>query len=135
MAPEAGCAGHAACGDDFVVDAITQADCSAGAVCSVELALSATGDFHLNDEYPYRFRASEEPGLRYVGTDPAGTAVFSKAAGDWRKTASKSGVMTVKLVSPEKGERAVTGVFKLSVCSAESCLLDQREITVALTAR
>ena len=97
--------------------------------------LVALGDFHVNDEYPYRFKANEAPGVDFGGTDALGKGVFSKSAGDWHKADAKSGVMTVKFTPREKGEKTITGMFKLSVCSAANCLLEQRELTTPVVAR
>jgi hypothetical protein len=120
--------GHAVCADNFFVDA-APATCSAGAPCTVALKLVATGDFHVNDEYPYRFKADDGAGVTFLGTDPAGKSTFSKSAGDWQKADAKSGAMTVKFVAADPGERAIAGTLKLSVCSAQACLLEQRRVT------
>jgi hypothetical protein len=121
------CEGHAACGREFFVDAVPAA-CDAGAACAVVFRLSTLGDFHVNDQYPYRFKAAETADVSYLGGDSAGTNVFSKGAGDWQRTGEKTGAMTVRFTSPGKGERTIAGTLKLSVCSAETCLLDQRDL-------
>ena len=41
--------------------------------------LVATGEFHINDEYPYRFKADDASGIEFLGTD-GGKNAFSKAA-------------------------------------------------------
>jgi hypothetical protein len=127
------CSGHAACGAEFTVDAVSGA-CDAGAPCSVVLELTTLGKFHVNDEYPYRFKAAEAPGVRYLGTDGAGKNVFSKGAGDWQRTGEKTGAMTVRFSADGKGERTIAGTLKLSVCSTETCLLDQRDIAARVRA-
>jgi len=96
--------------------------------------LTALGDFHVNDEYPYRFKANDVPGIDYAGTDAMGKGVFSKPAGDWKKADAKSGVMTVKFTPREKGDKTITGTFKMSVCSAANCLLEQRELSTLVAA-
>ncbi len=83
-APAGGCK-HAACADNFFVDIAPPGDCAAGASCSLKVTLVAMGDFHVNDEYPYRFKAEAVPDVAFGGTDPLGKEVFSKSAGDWRK--------------------------------------------------
>ena len=37
--------------------------------------------------------------------------------------------MTVKFSPAERGTKTIGGTFKLSVCSAQSCLLEQRQLT------
>ena len=125
---------HATCADHFFVDVITPNDCVAGAPCRVSLKLVATGDFHINDEYPYRFRAEETKEVAFAGTDGAGKTVFSKAAGDWTKGDVKSGSMAVTFVPSDKGSKTISGIFKLSVCSKENCLLEQPQIGATVLA-
>jgi hypothetical protein len=129
------CAGHAVCTANFFIDAVVPGGCAARASCSVALKLVATGDYHVNDEYPYRFKAEEVSGVRFEGADGAGKNVFSKLAGDWQKSDAKSGVMSVKFVPLEKGTVTIAGTFKLSVCSSENCLLEQRQISATVVAK
>ena len=83
--------------------------CTAGSPCNVTLKLVATGDFHVNDEYPYRFKADDAPGVAFLGTDPGGKNTFSKAAGDWQKADAKSGAMTVKFIAANPGRQGDRG--------------------------
>lgn len=122
--------GHAVCADNFFIDASSTPGCAPGAPCAVTVRLVATGAFHINDEYPYRFKADDAKDLQYFGTDAAGRSVFSKAAGDWAKTDSKSGAMTVKFASASAGRKTVEGTLRLSVCSEANCLLEQRQVAV-----
>jgi hypothetical protein len=132
-APQAGC-GHAVCADNFFVDA-APATCTAGAPCSFVLKLVATGAFHVNDEYPYRFKADDAPGVSFQGSDASGKNGFSKPAGDWQKTDEKTGMMTVKFVSTDPGTKTIGGTLKLSVCSAQACLLEQRQVAANVVTR
>ena len=125
---------HAACADDFFIDA-RPSDCVAPGECDVRVELVATGAFHINDEYPYRFVADDRGGVDFLGKDGAGTNVFSKTAGDWRKESATTGAMTVRLKAPAPGERTIDGTFKVSVCSAQACLLEQRRVSATVVAK
>jgi hypothetical protein len=125
---------HAVCADNFFIDAVP-AECAAGVACTVALKLVATGAFHINDEYPYRFKADDAAGVEFLGTDTGGKGTFSKGAGDWQKSEEKAGTMTVKYIAADKGAKAVQGTFKLSVCSAQACLLEQRQVTANVLAK
>jgi hypothetical protein len=129
-APASSCS-HAVCADNFVIDAASP-ECVAGAPCSAVIKVVATGDYHINDEYPYRFRADETPGVEFLGTDPAGKTMFSKPAGDWQKAEEKTGAMNVKFNVADKGAKTLGGTLKLSVCSAQNCLLEQRPVAVSV---
>jgi hypothetical protein len=129
----AGC-GHLACGESYFVDAAVQEGCVAAARCQVALKLVATGAFHINAQYPYRFRAEATPGVDFLGTDPAGSTVFSKPSGDWAESDATSGVITVRFTPKVRGSSTISGVFKLSVCSEQNCLIEQPELHVAINA-
>jgi len=133
-APGVDCS-HAVCADNFFIDAAPSGDCAPGASCNVALRLVATGEFHVNDEYPYRFKADDVPGVRFLGSDGAAANVFSKAAGDWRKADAKSGAMTVKFTPSSAGSTTITGTLKLSVCSEANCLLEQRQVSTAVAVK
>jgi len=126
--------GHLACGESYFVDAAVQEGCLAAARCQVALKLVATGAFHINAQYPYRFRAEATPVLEFLGTDPAGNTVFSKSSGDWAEGDAKSGVITVRFTPKVRGSSTISGIFKLSVCSEQNCLIEQPELHVPINA-
>jgi hypothetical protein len=123
---------HAACGNDFFVDATSIGGCAVHGTCAVALAIVATGDYHINDEYPYKFKADAEPGVEFLGTDDGGQNVFSKPAKNWAKTGEKTGTMTVTFRPAERGSKVVAGILKLSVCSIKDCQLEQRQLKTAV---
>jgi hypothetical protein len=125
---------HAVCGESFFVDAVAKDGCSSGGQCEVSLKLVATGAFHVNDQYPYRYKAEPTSAVEFLGTDPTGKNVFSKPAGDWAQTGAKSGILTVHLAPSAKGTSTISGVFKLSVCSEQNCLIEQPRVSVAIHA-
>ncbi len=109
--------------------------CAVGAPCTVRVTVSATGAFHVNDEYPYKFKADDAPGVEFLGTAGEGKNVFSKVAGDWRKRDEKSGTMNVNLRAAGPGDKSVGGLFKLSVCSPQACQLDTASVQATVAAR
>jgi hypothetical protein len=136
-APQAGQAdcGHTACGSNFFIDAVPPADCVSGANCAMTLSLVATGEYHINDDYPYKFKADDVPQVAFQGTDPAGPKVFSKQANNWQKSAPQKGAMNVVFQATDKGSKNITGVFKLSVCSDHDCQLEQTTVATAVNVR
>jgi hypothetical protein len=132
-APQAVDCGHTACGSNFFVDVVPPADCAAGANCAMTLHLVATGEYHINDDYPYKFRADDAPHVAFQGTDPAGANVFSKGASNWQKTGPQNGSLNVVFQSTDKGQKSLSGVFKLSVCSVHDCQLEQTAIAATVS--
>jgi hypothetical protein len=125
---------HAACGDQFFIDVVPGAGCAAGTTCSVAIRLVATGDYHINDEYPYKFKADEAPDVEFLGTDSAGKNVFSKAGGSWAKNDARTGTMSVAFKASDAGIKRVGGTFKFSVCSPQNCELEQRQVNATVQA-
>ena len=125
-----------ASGNNFTVNANVAA-CTSGADCTITLKLEAKGDFHVNKEYPYKFKATAASGVTYLGKDGAGPDTFSKSAGDFALDSAneKVGTMTVKFKSANKGAVTIAGVFKLSVCSAQNCQLETANVSVPVTVR
>ena len=119
----------------YVVTTATVGDCKAGETCTATLRIVAKSEFHINDEYPYKFTAGDVGGVEFQGTDGAGKNVFSKAAGNFVKESAKVGVLTVKLKPQAKGKVDVAGVYKLSVCSDATCKLDNPTVSFAVDAK
>lgn len=118
----------------YVVTTATVGDCKAGETCTATLRIVAKSEFHINDEYPYKLKADDAPGVEFLGTDVAGKNVFSKVSSDWQKKDEKSGEMKISFRAADKGTKTVGGTFKLSVCSAQTCQLEQQQVhaTVAV---
>jgi hypothetical protein len=114
--------------------ATSTSDCVAGAPCSLTLRLAATSGYHINDQYPYKYTATNVAAVDFQGTDRQGKNVFSKDAGDFAKQGPTVGVMTVKFTPQEKGSVTIDGTFKLSVCSDANCEIDSASpsVTVAV---
>jgi len=114
--------------------ATSAGDCVAGSPCSVSLRLAATSGYHINDQYPYKYTATNVPAVDFQGTDPQGKNVFSKGAGDFATQGPTVGVMTVKFTPKSKGSVTIDGTFKLSVCSEANCKIDSASpsVTVAV---
>ena len=125
-----------ATGNNFTVNA-NAAACTANADCKIDLKLEAKGDFHVNKEYPYKFKATAANGVTFLGKDAAGADTFSKTAGDFILDSSneKVGTMTIKFKPANKGAVTIAGVFKLSVCSAQNCQLETANVSVPVTVR
>jgi hypothetical protein len=117
-------------GKNFGVDA-SSAGCKAGDSCVVTIRLNVTGsEYHVNKEYPYKFIASANPAVQYLGSGDANT--FSRASGDFREDGEKSATMTVRFKAKSAGDANVSGTFKLSVCSADNCQLDQANVNLTV---
>jgi hypothetical protein len=121
-------------GNHYVLDAAA-GDCAAGATCSVTVKLVAGGEYHINQQYPYKFTAAQAPGVTFLGSDSGGPNVFSKTAGDFAINDEKTATMTVKFKATQKGAVTIDGTLKMSVCSSANCQLEQQEVAVNVTVK
>jgi hypothetical protein len=123
---------HAACGNNYFVDAEQVGPCTVGAKCVAALTLVAVGAYHVNEEYPYKFIADPLPSVTFQGLDGAGANVFSKAAGNWSQHDEKTGAMAAAFTPSDRAAKKLSGTFKFSVCSAQNCQLEHVPVAVAL---
>ena len=82
--------------------------------------LTALGDYHVNKAYPFKFVGDPEPAPTLDGT---GTFALGDAT---------HGTMTVKLRPAAPGTAKLSGTFKLSVCSDETCEIETPKIELAV---
>lgn len=96
---------------------------TAGSPGSVEIQLSAKAGYHCNDKYPYKFKVGDSSGVKFT------TPVFTK---DALTLEDKRATMKLDLTPETKGEQTVRGVFAFSLCSAERCLVEKRELAAKI---
>jgi hypothetical protein len=108
-------------GEQYVVDVVPPAACAAGAACAVELRLHALGGFKVNKDYPHKF---------VVADGAAAPAAPGKLALD----GAHAGTMTLAFSPAAAGPVRVAGVFKLSVCSDDNCVIAEPEIALEVPA-
>jgi hypothetical protein len=99
--------------------------CKKDQTCSAEVVVTAKGEYHINDKYPYRFKLEDPPptGLKYP------KPVVGKEDGtmDERKITLK-----VPFVPASAGDKKVAGLLSLSVCSAANCLMDKQQLDLTV---
>lgn len=116
-------------GKNFVLDA-TSTGCRVDAQCAMTIRLQTSGDYHVNKEYPYKFNATPGPAVQFLGTGDANT--FSRAAGDFREEGEKTATMTVRFKPKAAGQAKVSGTYKMSVCSADNCQIEQTPVELSV---
>jgi hypothetical protein len=96
---------------------------AAGKEGTVEIVLDAKPPFHANQQYPYKFKAKEAPGVKFaqpvVGKDAA-------------KLEPQRVTMRVPFTPDGAGQRTVSGQFAFSVCTEETCLMEKRELSLVV---
>ena len=100
-------------------------DYAAGKPAEAEIVLNAKPPFHVNDKYPYKFRLNETPGLTFP------SPVVTKAAA---KLEREQLTMTVAF-TPAAGKHDLSGQFAFSVCTDDKCLIEKRDLSLAVDAK
>jgi hypothetical protein len=100
-------------------------DCKVGAECIAKITISAKGEFHVNESYPFKFTAVH-PTAEFHGS--AGN-VFT--AGDFERQGKTVGVMTVKFKPKDRGPTTITGKYKICICSDKICSPQTIDISIA----
>ena len=116
-------------GKNFTLD-VASPGCRVELPCTMTLRLAASGEYHVNKEYPYKFVAAAAPGVQFLGNGDANT--FSRAAGDFHEDGEKAATMTVRFKPSSAGEARVSGTYKMSVCSAENCQIETQAVTLVV---
>jgi hypothetical protein len=98
--------------------------CKKDQTCVAEVVVEPKGEYHINDKYPYRFKLNEPPpGLKYP------KPVVGKEDGTIEE---RKAVLKVPFVPENAGEKKVSGVLSLSVCSAANCLMDKQALELSV---
>ncbi|MFO0680123.1 MAG: hypothetical protein U0169_26610 [Polyangiaceae bacterium] len=97
-------------------------DCTKGSLCMASLVVEALGEYHVNKEYPYKFKGDENPSLTFQGQSPSAKNVFSRSTGDFKETSATTASMSVRFTSTADVAN-LSGTYGMSVCSASNCEL------------
>ena len=85
--------------------------------------LNAKGPFNVNDKYPYKFKVKEAQWLKYPGPVIEGR----RQARDKPAPCCRS-----RLRPRQAGKKQIAGQFDFSVCTTSSCLIEKRELALAI---
>lgn len=98
----------------------------AGKDAQAQIVLEAKPPFHVNDNYPYKFKLKDDPGLVFAN------AVVGK---DNVKLETARATMNVPFKVKDAGKHTLAGQFSFSVCTEDKCLMEKRELALVLEAK
>lgn len=111
--------------DTYRVEMTAAAPYKSGATGTVKITLTAKSGYHINDQYPYRFKASSPAeGVSYP------KPVLERADGQFQE---KTAVFTLPFVAARAGKFALGGVLNLSVCSPANCIVQKAPLDLSVT--
>ena len=108
----------------YTITTATAGECKVGAECTATITIEATGDYHVNESYPFKFTAAA-PGVEFHG---ASGNVYT--GGDFARVSKTKGVMTLKFKPAAKGDVAITGAYKICICTDKICQPTTTDVTV-----
>ncbi|SRR5258706_9216308 len=111
--------------ESYVVEITASDGYKAGAEGKVKVTLVAKGTYHINGQYPYKFKTTAPPpdGVSYpkpILTRPDGTFEPTRAA------------FQIPFVAAKAGKATVGGVFHLSVCTDANCIMDKVPLEIGV---
>lgn len=107
---------------NFSVEMKAAGPYKAGQQGNVEVVLEPKGEFHCNQEYPYKIK---------LGTAPAGiTYPQPIVKTDAITIKPEKAVMKVPFTPEKPGEAKVSGNFYFSICTSQQCVIENRELAV-----
>ncbi len=108
--------------ENYLVEIAAVGPFKVGAEGTAKVTLTAKGVYHINPQYPYRFKAATPPkGVSYP------KPVLQRADGQFEE---KRAVFKLAFVATEVGNFNVGGTLHMSVCSEGSCLVEKAPLDV-----
>jgi hypothetical protein len=100
-------------GEGYVIEVKAPADAAAGAEGTAQVQLSATGQYHLNKDFPTVLDVTAPDGVT-LGKVKLTTA-------DASKFEEKTATWDVKFTAKDAGEKKFGAKFRFAVCTATTC--------------
>jgi hypothetical protein len=94
-----------------------------GQAGEARVVLEAKAPYHVNDKYPYKFKLKNADGLKFANL------VVGK---DLVKLEAMRAVVPVAFTPESAGKHAVAGQLAFSVCTDDKCLIEKRDLSLAV---
>jgi hypothetical protein len=109
--------------DNYVVEAKAVGPAKVGQESTIEINLTTKGDYHINKQYPYKFKTADPPPAGVTFPKPT----LLRADGTFDE---KTGKFKVPFVAAKAGKVTIGGTFSVSVCSDANCIMDKQNVDV-----
>lgn len=111
----------------YGVDMKAQTAYAAGKEGTVDVVISAKGEFKINSQFPFRLKLGEPPeGVAYP------KPVLKKDDGTFSE---KQGTFKVPFVAQKAGTYTISSTVSLSVCNDKKCLMEKVPVDVQVTVK
>lgn len=110
--------------DNYIVEIKSTGEYKSATEGTVEVTLLPKGAYHINTQFPMKFKTAEPAdGVSYS------KAVLKREDGTFDE---KKGSFKVPFTAAKAGKAKVGGTLHFSVCSESQCVIDKKEIEVAV---
>jgi hypothetical protein len=96
------------------------------------IAVSTTGGFHLNADYPIVFVPKRDSAVQFSSDRIRPERGVTQPCAD-RRDETCAAELLVPLTPQRVGSALVSGMLHISVCSAETCLIEKIPLSVTIT--
>lgn len=86
-----------------------------------EVTLDAKEPFKINEQYPYKLKLQESPGIKFAAL------VVGK---DRAQMGKKQLTMPVTFTPDKPGKYKLSGQFSFSICTDDKCLIEKRDLAL-----
>lgn len=107
----------------FAVELRSSGQSAAGRTGSLLVLLEAKAPYHVNQAYPFRFSPKPVEGLKF----PVKAIDTERVKFD-----EHHGTFPLLFTAEKPGTFQVTGTFSFSVCSADKCLMEKRDLALTV---
>ncbi|MEJ7727997.1 MAG: hypothetical protein WKG00_02165 [Polyangiaceae bacterium] len=114
--------------ETFIASIAPAGDCSSGKECTVEVTLVPKGAYHINDQYPTKWKVADPAAEGVTYPKP----LLKKEDG---KFEAKKGTFRVPFVAAKAGKAKVAGTLSLSVCSDANCIMEKAPLEIEVAVR
>jgi hypothetical protein len=114
--------------DNYVAEIKAAGSYAAGTEGTVEVVLAPKGAYHMNAQYPYKFKAADPAPDGVTFPKP----VLQRADGNFEE---KRGSFKVPFVASKSGTVTVSGTLSLSVCSDANCIMDKVALEIPVSVK
>lgn len=101
---------------DAYVAELVVGEAKAGAKATYKVTLKPKAGFHINAQFPMRFKTDTSDDVTYT------KAILKREDGEFTET---EGSFTLEFVASKTGRHSVGGTLSLSVCNDANCLMEK----------
>ncbi|MFO0757023.1 MAG: hypothetical protein U0359_11055 [Byssovorax sp.] len=109
--------------DNYVAEMKASGSYAAGKEGTVEVTLKTKGDYHINKQYPYKFKIAEPAPDGVTFPKP----MLKREDGTFEE---KTGSFKLPFTVAKAGRAKIAGTFSISVCSDANCVMDKVALEV-----